>query len=669
MQSPVSNWQSPHHAVPPLPRRYRLRKPKRSLRTILMIWFLLLSLVPLMFVTGYSLIKYEQAIDNELVQRLRANAREIAGLFSDYEKYLGSRRIRHKTDTSLMYYLSTNAILQAKGHVQSGMRNSSVTSLSLFNRDGLLVASLRQDESNNARENRELETANIYLSDSYRGTLQKAGQMNLVDGGPNNSMDLVALTQLESKAGRLAGYLEEIITLSPAFLENLKKRMSLEIILLDSKGNIVAGSHPDFLLYKKDYFARALESRQESFFDLTVRNEPFGFIVSPVKWGDTLFMIGLGASKEKAKAVLRKINFAFFTVIGAVGILLIFTSIVTARVVLRPLNDLVAALQTMDSRDAPMEMPVTTDTEIGVLTDSFNEMSRRIHRAKADLEKKVKETEQAYSELKETQARLVHTAKMASLGQLVAGIAHELNNPIGFIYSNMGHLRDYTAKLTQLIEVAERDPQALAKAKAEHDFEYIVQDLPRLISSCEEGARRTRDIVLGLRNFSRLEEAKLNKVDLREGIENTLRLLAGEVKNRVKVHTEFKPVPEVLCYANQLNQVFMNILSNAAQAIEGEGEIWIALSHLKERGKPDRAVVSIRDSGKGIPAEILEKIFDPFFTTKGVGQGTGLGLSISYGIIKNHGGDIQVRSEPTKGTEFIVSIPVSGPPGAESVTA
>jgi two-component system NtrC family sensor kinase len=252
---------------------------------------------------------------------------------------------------------------------------------------------------------------------------------------------------------------------------------------------------------------------------------------------------------------------------------------------------------------------------------------------------------------------------MVSLGQLVAGVAHELNNPIGFIYSNMTHLKDYSERLIALAEIAEKEPHRIHQAKEDFEYDYIVKDLPKLIASCEDGARRTRDIVLGLRNFSRLEEAKLTEIDLRTSLETTLNLLQGEIKNRIRVHKAYEPVPTIHCYASQINQVFMNILSNAVQAIEGEGEIWISTVTVKDpKTKGNGKVqVSIQDTGKGMKPETLEKIFDPFFTTKGIGQGTGLGLSISYGIIHNHGGEIQVRSEVGVGTEFVIVLPVRPP--------
>jgi two-component system NtrC family sensor kinase len=626
-----------------------------------MIWFLVLSLAPLMFVTGYSLVKYEQAIDNELVQRLRANSREFVSTIEAYEKYLTARRTRLRADPMLSYYLLTNSVSQAKKEIESSVRNDLLSSASLFNRDGQLIASITQDGKSS--DDKAIEDGSIYLSDSYREILGREGQITTAESGGGNSVDLIAITRIDTKNGRVAGYVEEIINIGPAFLQNLKGRLNLEIMLFDSKGNLSAGSHPDFLLYSKDYFSKFIAGEKEAFFDLTVRSEPFGFITTPVNWGNSTFLVGLGASKQKAKGILKNVNYAFFTMICAIGLILVLISVFATRVIVGPVYEIIAAIQQMDVRDGPVEIPVTTDTELGVLTDSFNEMSRRIYQTKMELEKKIKELELAYKELKETQARLLHTGKMASLGQMVAGIAHELNNPIGFIYSNMSHLKDYTQRLNSIIDAA-GNGDAVEAAKAKADYPYVLEDLPRLITSCEEGARRTRDIVLGLRNFSRLEEAKIKRVSLQEGIENTLRLLSGEIKNRLRVHTEFGNVPPVLCYASQLNQVFMNILTNASQALEGEGDIWITLKETRQGVEP-WAQISIKDSGKGMPTEVVEKIFDPFYTTKGVGQGTGLGLSISYGIVKQHGGEIRVKSAVGKGTEFVITVPVKGPPGAK----
>ena len=647
----------------PMPNSER-RQPKRSLRTILIWWFVLFSVVPLFLLAGYSLSAYERAIDNELVERLRSSVREFASAIGEYENYLAGRRSKYQNDPSLIYYVGTNASAQARLAIAQAMRNSFSSRLSAFDRDGRVLASFMQGTGGQPTEDRAFESSGRGLPDSDLRELQAKAAYGSVAPGSKGNLNFVMLSRLDSKGGRVAGYVEEVISVGRTALEGMKKRLNLEVMLFDKNGLIVAASNDDLALYRKDAFAKAIRGEKESFFPLQMRDEPFLFAAAPVKWADSALMVGLGASKQRSNAALKNVTSAFFTLVAAMLVVLAMIGYFIARIVLRPLNGLVDAIQTMDQRGEAVEIPVTTDTEIGSLTVAFNDMSRRVSEARGDLEKKIEELRRAYDELKETQARLVHSAKMASLGQLVAGVAHELNNPIGFIYSNMEHLRDYSDRLLKLVAEAEANPKRLAALKKELDYDYVVKDLPRLIASCEEGARRTRDIVLGLRNFSRLEEAKLKKVDLREGIDNTLKLLAGELKARVETHVRFDALPKVPCYASQLNQVFMNILANAAQAIDGEGEIWI-----DGKRDGDRAVIMIRDSGRGMDPETVEKIFDPFFTTKKIGKGTGLGLSISYGIVKKHGGDLFVRSELGKGTEFAISLPLAGPPGAESEAA
>ncbi len=271
----------------------------------------------------------------------------------------------------------------------------------------------------------------------------------------------------------------------------------------------------------------------------------------------------------------------------------------------------------------------------------------RMGRLEKDLAREQDELRNTLEELKANEAQLVHSEKMAGLGKLVAGVAHELNNPIGFIYANMDHFRRYIGELRKVCETAslgEEEENRSARA---------FQTLNKLIDSCSDGAQRIKEIVLDLRTFSRLDEAELKAVDILEGIESTLTLMEHHLKDRVVVVKDFEKLPPVVCYAGQLNQVFMNLIQNAADAIEGEGEVTIST-----RAMDNEVRISVADTGVGIPEEIQKQVFDPFFTTKDVGKGTGLGLSTSYGIVKKHGGSIEVKSEIGKGSEFSIILPL-----------
>lgn len=638
------------------------KKPKRSLRTILIVWFLIFSILPLGFVTLYSMFKFEKAINRELSQRLSGNAREIETIIGDFENILEDKREKYFNDPNLIYHLSVSDGNVIRGLSMNWLKQDIVNSLTFFNRDGRMVASSFKDEKQIVRNMVPINEA-IFLSSKYMSELESKSVFNIIEYNDQlNKVSLIVISKVMGNSERLIGYLEQVIELDSQFLSKLKNRMKLEMFLIGEKAQVVVGTNKDFYLYPAQYFKKFLQNTNDSFFDLTIRKNPYGFVIYPLKWGTTRVNIALGASKSEAEAVINNVNYAFLTVIGAVTILLIFTTYVASSFVLKPLYELVDALQSFENQEQAITIPVKNDTEIGLLTESFNEMSKKIWQARADLRKKINELESANKELREAQTKLVHSAKMISLGQLVAGVAHELNNPIGFINSNMTHLQDYADKLIELVDVAEKNPEQLKNKKQEVDFEYIQKDLPKLVSSCQEGARRTKDIVLGLRNFSRLEEAKLQEVDIHQSLETTLNLLQGEIKNRIQIHKQYEQLPLVHCYGSQINQVLMNILSNAVHAIDGNGHIWISTQPLKSSvDRKGKIQISIQDSGKGMNQDTLEKIFDPFFTTKGVGQGTGLGLSISYGIIQNHGGEITVRSEVGVGTEFTIVLPIYPP--------
>ena len=287
-----------------------------------------------------------------------------------------------------------------------------------------------------------------------------------------------------------------------------------------------------------------------------------------------------------------------------------------------------------------------------------------------ELEKAYRETDKAYKELKGAQSQLLQSEKMASIGQLAAGVAHEINNPIGFISSNLSSLSEYGQDIKKLIEKYEelrsiRQPernsedhgktlQELDELIDKVDLKFLLDDLDKVINESQEGTERVKKIINDLMDFSHPDEPEQGLADINKGIESTLNIIWNEIKYKAKVIKDYGELPEILCYPMQLNQAFMNILVNASHAIEKKGEIKIVTRDLND----GNIEVRISDTGKGISEADQKKIFDPFFTTKEVGQGTGLGLSVAYGIIQNNGGSLEVESEEGKGSTFIIKLPV-----------
>jgi two-component system, NtrC family, sensor kinase len=263
-------------------------------------------------------------------------------------------------------------------------------------------------------------------------------------------------------------------------------------------------------------------------------------------------------------------------------------------------------------------------------------------------------------QLRDVQSQLIHQEKMASLGRLVAGIAHELNNPINFVHGNLPYLRDYCQDLKKIIaafdSVPETEKKAIISLKQELKYDFLVTDLDNILADLNEGTDRIRHIIKNLRSFSRLDEAELKEASINEGIESTLKILSQYYgRDKVLAQINFEALPQVLCYPGQLNQVWMNLLSNAAEAVANQAEPLVAIStHLKL----DEVLVTISDNGPGVNPEVKSKIFEPFFTTKPVGQGTGLGLSICHSIVERHGGKIWFEATPGGGTTFAVLLPV-----------
>lgn len=285
---------------------------------------------------------------------------------------------------------------------------------------------------------------------------------------------------------------------------------------------------------------------------------------------------------------------------------------------------------------------------------------------KSELQSRNAELEVTNQKLKGTQEQLVQSEKLASIGQLAAGVAHEINNPIGYVHSNMATLAQYSENLLSLVKSYEKafsspDPQAhaaeLQNLSQSLDIEFVQSDLPQLIEESREGVERVRKIVQDLKDFSRSDaQDQFVKADIHRGLDSALNIIWNDLKYKAQVVKTFGDIPLIECIPSELNQVFMNILLNAGQAIKERGIVTVSTSL-----DGDHVVVAIGDDGIGIPDDLLPKIFDPFFTTKPVGTGTGLGLAISYGLIKKHHGSIDVTSTPGEGTLFLIRLPISQP--------
>jgi signal transduction histidine kinase len=306
------------------------------------------------------------------------------------------------------------------------------------------------------------------------------------------------------------------------------------------------------------------------------------------------------------------------------------------------------------------------------LEKTNQQLEIRVEERTQELKDKNNKIQETLQELQDTQIQLIHTEKMSGLGQLVGGVAHEINNPVTFIDGNITYAKQYTEDLLNLVELyQEHFPNPPVEIDSELEaieLDFLKEDIFKIYQSMQLGTSRIRDIVLSLRNFSRLGEADFKRVDIHEGINSTLMILQNRLKlkadsKEIAIIKEYNQLPLVECYPSQLNQALVNILANAIDAIEKEidnnqNQINPQIRISTELSDSNYAVIKISDNGCGMTEEVHSKIFDPFFTTKPVGDGTGLGLSITYKIISKHNGKLSCNSELGKGAEFIIKIPV-----------
>jgi two-component system, NtrC family, sensor kinase len=599
----------------------KTNKPKRSIRTILITSYLLIATVPVAVVSLYIHFKFQEIFNEEIIERLKQNSVEVSRQVEVRTSRLGEIHKIHLRDKALSYFLLSDDEKKIESAVSAWTGLKYLSTVSIFNRSGQQIVELKKT---GFRKN-----PSKQMNAKFLEMIGAANTSMLVDYVKKNGVDLILFSKIKSKNGDLLGYLEESISLDKKFISQVSKKLGVNIYVNDPLNKFILSSHK-LSTYFMNSMLKDVFSKSKNYFEISSEKRSYLLNSFNVPWGNQNIQVALGLS-PKSDAILKNMAMAIGTALVFVFIIIVFMSLALSRLVLKPLSDLVDAIQGMELGKEVSVIHSKNQTEIGLLAESFNEMANRIYNA---------------------QLQLVQSEKMASLGQLVAGVAHELNNPISFIYSNMQHLREYSEVLIKQINLAIHDCKEFSQQVDKEEISYLSKDIPKLIKSCEDGAQRTKEIVLGLRSFSRLDSSDLNLVDLNQCIESTLVLLTSEIKDKMSIKKDFEDQMMAECYPSQINQVIMNVISNAIQAVDGQGEVGI-----KTFSKDDYFHIRIQDNGVGMTDDQKAHVFEPFYTTKDIGQGTGLGMSISFGIIQKHGGEIKIESEEGKGSIFTIILP------------
>ena len=606
---------------------------------------------------------------NVLDRRQREKAIDLANLL---ERDLEQKMDNLRRDARLLAIESTIAHYAVEGDRQALLQKL-LPLKSILDADVIQILDTDRQVLLDTRTNA-LREADLEKDALLRLVLTGTEVSTVVRSGDAAPALIVGTSPIKTEQGIVGGVVLGI-ALSDEFLTQINRNIVEEILLL-SDGQVVASTSapsPQTLewidsFYQDDQAAMQLQQNKDYLTKIFSLEGADGESVD----------IALLISQKPVQQAQRAL---WLVIVGISSLSLGLAAIAgywIARKIAKPIQAITdTAKQVVEKENFSLRASADREDEIGALAEALNQLIAWVGQYTLDLElasqtleakveSRTAELTSTLSELKEAQSQLIQTEKMSSLGQMVAGIAHEINNPINFIQGNINPLKDYIQDLRDLLatyqsEYPEPTTRVLAK-QAEIDLEFVLEDSSKVLQSMKMGTQRVQDIVVSLRNYSRLDEAVIKDVDIHEGLESTLLILSHRLKYDVDVIKEYGSLPLVRCSPAQLNQVFTNIIANALDAMFDHDSDPKQLTIATRVLGSDQVQISIRDTGPGMSPEVKDKIFNPFFTTKAVGKGTGLGLGICFKIVEHHQGRIEVNSQVGEGTEFLITLPTEALP-------